>query len=175
MKKILTLFAVVGLIVFSSCEGPEGPPGPPGYDALVPEAFEVKNVNLIRVNNNQYEFSRNFSSYVDGNLFDDETVLIYRLTGIVDSTTPIWELIPKTTNFDNGDVADYFFKFSKINFKITVIGSFNLAEEPDLINNQTFRVVIIPSKFAKSVNKSNYLDVMKTLKLNESDIKQVNF
>ena len=44
MKKILTLFAVVGLIVFSSCEGPEGPPGPPGYDGESSnKVFEIIN------------------------------------------------------------------------------------------------------------------------------------
>jgi hypothetical protein len=168
MKKILTLFAVVGLIVFSSCEGDQGPPG---RDALMPEAFEVKNVNLTKVTTSNYKFSANFSSL----LFDDETVLIYRKTDQTNSGAPVWQLIPKTTNFDNGDFADYFFDFSKEDFVITVIASFDLATEPSLINNQTFRVVIIPSDFATSVNKNNYLDVMKTLKLNESEIKKINF
>lgn len=168
MKKILTLFAVVGLIVFSSCEGPEGPPG---QDALMPSAFQINNVNLKRITNFNYTFSANFSSL----LFNDETVLIYRKTDQTNSGAPVWQLIPKTTNYDNGDVADYFFDFSKEDFTITVIASFNLATQTDLINNQTFRVVIVPSVLASNLNKSNYLDVMKTLKLNDDEIKKVNF
>ena len=66
MKKILTLFAVVGLIVFSSCEGPIK--GLREDDALMPEVFEVKNVNLTKVTTYNYKFSANFSSL----LFDDE-------------------------------------------------------------------------------------------------------
>ena len=172
MKKILTLFAVavVGLIVFSSCEGPEGPPGPPGYDGLA-SAFQVNNVNLTRITNLKYEFSADFKPV----LFNDETVLIYRKTAVTNSGAPVWQALPKTTNFDNGDFADYFFDFSKEDFIITVIGSFNLAEEPSLINNQTFRVVIIPSSLAKTVNKNNYLEVMKAAKLSESEIDKVNF
>ena len=77
--------------------------------------------------------------------------------------------------FDNGDFAEYNFNFSKEDFVITVMDAFDLATEPSLINNQTFRIVIIPSDFATSVNKNNYLDVMKTLKLNESEIKKINF
>lgn len=166
MKKILTLFAVIGLVAFSSCEGPEGPPG---QNALMPTAFSVNNVNLSRVTNFHYEFGANFSSL----LFDDETVLIYRRTGQTNQGAPVWELLPRSINYDNGDVVDYSFDFSREDFLITVVGSFNLAEEPTLINNQTFRVVIVPSDLAASVNKKSYLDVMKASKLNESDIKVI--
>ncbi|KLT70254.1 MULTISPECIES: hypothetical protein [unclassified Flavobacterium] len=171
MKKILTLFAVVGLIVFSSCEGPEGPPGQDGYDGLAPSAFQINNVNLTRITNFKYQFGANFNPV----LFNDETVLIYRKTDQTNSGAPVWQLIPKTINFDNGDTADYFFDFSKEDFNIIVIASFNLAEEPSLINSQTFRVVVIPSTLAKTVNKNSYLEVMKAAKLNESEIQKINF
>lgn len=169
MKKILTLFAVVGLMAFSSCEGPEGPPG---NDALSPAAFQVNNVNLTRGNNGfLYSYSANFTSL----LYDDETVLIYRKTDVTNSGAPVWQLIPKTINFSNGDVLDYFFDFSREDFIISVEASFDLAQEPSFINNQTFRVVIIPSYLASTVNKSNYLDVMKAAKLNESQVKNIKF
>lgn len=164
MKKILTLFAVVGLIIFTSCEGPDGPPG---LDAPLPQAFTVNNVNLVRVTNNQYEFTRTFNQYVGGDLYNDETVLIYRKTGTTNAGAPVWQLLPNVINYDNGDIADYFFDYSKEDFLITVTASFNLATEPSLINSQTFRVVISPSDLIAGVNKNNYLDVAKTLKLDE--------
>lgn len=43
MKKILTLFAVVGLFAFTGCEGPEGPPG---EDAPLAPVIDVNNVNF---------------------------------------------------------------------------------------------------------------------------------
>ncbi|MFH6997127.1 hypothetical protein ACHRVZ_04285 [Flavobacterium sp. FlaQc-57] len=171
MKKILTLFAVVGLFAFSSCEGPEGPPG---QDALMPEAFEIKNVNLGKFADNEYNLKSTFQFEVGGPLFDDETVLIYRLTGTIDSSTPIWQLIPNTVYFDNGTRLSYDFDFSKIDFVITAKGNYNLSSTPGYINNQTFRVVIVPSKLAASVNKNNYLEVMAAAKLSESQIQKVN-
>ncbi|WP_343614429.1 hypothetical protein [Flavobacterium sp.] len=172
MKKILTLFAVIGLVAFSSCEGPEGPPG---QDGLSAQAFEIKNVNLARVTSNHYEYARDFAPYIGGNLYNDEVVLVYRLTDLTNSGAPVWQLIPKTTNYDNGDVADYFFDFSTKDFIISVIASFDLATQTDLINSQTFRFVILPSNLAASVNKNSYLDVMKAAKLSENQIGKVNF
>lgn len=171
MKKILTLFAVVGLMAFSSCSDNDNDVD----NDTIPQAFEVKNVNLTKVTNIHYEYANDFAPFIGGDLYNDETVLIYRKTDQTNSGATVWQLIPKTTNFDNGDVADYFFDFSKEDFIIKVIASFDLATEPSLINNQTFRVVIVPSVLATSLNKNNYSDVMSTLKLNESQVKKVNF
>lgn len=172
MKKILTLFAVIGLVAFSSCEGPEGPPGEPG---LNPQAFEIRNVNLSRIADNHYELTSTFNSEVGGDLYDDESVLIYRMTGTINSNTPVWQLIPRTLYLDNGNELDYDYDFSKVDFVIYADGTYNLGSTPNLIQNQTFRIVIIPSDLLASVNKNNYLEVMKAAKLNESQIQKINF
>jgi hypothetical protein len=175
MKKITTLFAIVGMLIFQGCTGPEGPPGPPGQDAQLPYAFEIKNVNLGRVADNEYNLKSTFQFEINDNLGDDETVLMYRLTDLINSTTPVWQAIPRTTYFNNGDILDYYFDFSKIDFIITARGSFNLAEEPDYINGQTFRIVLLPSNLAATVDKNNYNAVMSTLKISEDQIKQIEF
>ncbi|WP_347053123.1 hypothetical protein [Flavobacterium olei] len=172
MKKILTLFAVIGLVAFSSCEGPEGPPG---QDGLTGQAFEILNKNFVFNANDGYNISGTFDSWIDGNLFDDETVLVYRLKGTIDAQTPIWQLIPTTLYFDNGDEITYDYDFSKEDFKIYVGGNYNLAETPAYLNNQSFRVVIIPSILASTVNKNNYLEVMKAAKLDESKVQKIKF
>ncbi|MFH6966798.1 hypothetical protein [Flavobacterium sp. FlaQc-28] len=172
MKKILTLFAVVGLIAFTSCEGPEGPPG---RDALMPEAFEISNVNLGRVADNEYNLKSTFKFEIGDNLFDDETVLIYRLTGVINPTTPVWQLLPRTIYFNDGNELDYDYDFSKVDFIITARGTYNLLTKPEYIQNQTFRVVIIPSDLAKTVNTSNFSEVMSAAKLNESQIQEIKF
>ncbi|MBF7090206.1 hypothetical protein IUY40_01440 [Flavobacterium sp. ALJ2] len=170
MKKIITLFAIIGLVAFSSCEGPEGPPGP----ALMPQIFEIKNVNLGRVADNEYNLKSTFIFEIGDNLYDDESVLVYRLTEVINSTTPVWQLIPRTIYFNNGDIIDYYFDFSKLDFVITARGSFNLLNARSFIDNQTFRFVIVPANFLSSVNKNNYSEVMSALKLNENQVQLIN-
>ncbi|WP_394776639.1 hypothetical protein [Flavobacterium sp.] len=170
MKKIFILFAVVGLIAFSGCSNNDDDVD----NDTIPQAFEINNVNLGRVADNEYNLKSTFQFEVGGNLYDDETVLIYRLTGTINPSTPVWQLIPRTIYLDNGNELDYDFDFSKIDFIITARGTYNLLNTPSYINNQTFRVVIVPSVLASTLKTDNYLDVMKTLKLNESEIKKVN-
>ena len=67
------------------------------------------------------------------------------------------------------------FDFSKEDFTIYAGGTYNLALTPQYINNQTFRIVIVPGFFAKSLKDTDYFSVMKALKLNESKVQNVKF
>ena len=138
----------------------------------IPYAFQFTD-NLGRVANNEYNIKSTFQFEINDNLRDDETVLVYRLTGYVNLSTPVWQLIPRTIYFDNGEELDYDYDFSKVDFIITARGSYNLLDTPNYINNQTFRVVIIPSSLQVSINKNNYSEVMKALNLNENQIQQI--
>lgn len=168
MKKILTLFAVVGLFAFSGCSNNDD-------NDTIPQAFEIKNKNFSFNAEDGYNIYGTFQSWVGGDLFADETILIYRLKGTLDAQTPIWQLIPATLYLNNTDEVTYDYDFSKEDFKIYVGANYNMASTSEFVNNQTFRIVIVPSVLASTLNKNNYLDVMKTLKLNESEIKKVNF
>ncbi|MBS7256032.1 hypothetical protein [Flavobacterium branchiicola] len=176
MKKILTLFAVVGLIAFSSCEGPEGPPGIPGEDGLIAEVFELQNVNFDFNNADGYNIYRKLTP----NIFNSDVILIYRLAGTVNSTTPIWQQIPRTLYPEQGEL-DYDFDFSKEDFTIYAGGTYDLALTPEFIRNQTFRIVIVPGAFSsttgKSVNKEDYSDyneVIKKYNIDDSKVKVLN-
>ncbi|RXM47497.1 hypothetical protein [Flavobacterium sp. YO12] len=168
MKKILTLFAVVGLIAFTSCEGPEGPPG---LDAPMPVAFEIETSFSFNTTDG-YIISDSFSKYLKTDLYQNESVLIYRLEGVNNSGSDVWQLIPTTVFFPNGDSITYDYNFSKQAFTIFVGGD-NVAGKPSFINKQVFRFVVIPADFGVSVNKSNYFEVMKALNLNESQIQEI--
>jgi hypothetical protein len=170
MKKILTLFAVVGLFAFSSCEGPEGPPG---QDAPLPDAFEIK-TSFSFNSTDGYIISDTFAKYLGGDLFQNESVLVYRLEGTNSSGSDVWQLIPTTVFFQNGDSITYDYNFSKQAFTIFVGGD-NVAGKPDYINQQIFRFVIIPANFGTTLNKSNYSEVMNALNLKESQIKNISF
>ncbi|SFC85472.1 hypothetical protein [Flavobacterium phragmitis] len=169
MKKILTLFAVVGMMAFSSCEGPEGPPG---QDGLIAEVFELQNINFDYNNADGYNIYRKLTP----NIFNSDVVLIYRLAGTIDATTPVWQQIPRTLYLNQGEL-DYDFDFSREDFTIYARGTYDLALTPDLIRNQTFRIVIVPGAFSttsKSVSKPDYSDyyqVIKQYNIDDSNIK----
>ena len=169
MKKIITLLAIIGMFSLQGCTVEE----PMQDNDTIPEAFEIK-VNLGRVTDKQYNIFSTFKFEIGGDLFNDETILVYRKTGTISSGEPIWQLIPRTIYFDNGQELDYDYDFSKVDFIITARGTYNLLETPNFIFNQTFRIVIIPSNLQTSINKSNYLEVMNALKINENQIKKIN-
>lgn len=174
MKKILTLFAVVGLIVFSSCEGPEGPVGPVGPPGES-EVFELKNVNFAFSTQAGYNIYQNLNPLI----LPSDVILIYRLAGTVNPTTPIWQQIPKTLYNSKGEL-DYDFDFSKQDFTIYADGNYDLSLTPEFLNNQTFRIVIVPGYFSgtgKSVNKADYSDynaVIKKYNIDDTNVKQLN-
>lgn len=170
MKKIITILAVIGMFGFQACTGPEGPPG---LDAPMPQAFEIEN-NFSFNSDDGYIISDSFAKYLGGDLYQEESVLVYRLEGTNSSGSDVWQLIPTTVFFPNGDSITYDYNFSKQAFTIFVGGD-NVAGKPTYINNQVFRFVIIPADFGLSVNKSNYLEVMNALKINENQVQKINF
>jgi hypothetical protein len=173
MKKISTFLAVIGMVLISSCEGPQGPPGFDGFDGqdgLIAEVFELKNVDFDYNATDGYTIYRSLNPQI----FASDIILIYRMTGTIDSTTPIWQLIPRTLFLPEGEL-DYDFDFSKQDFTIYAGGTYDLSLTPQYINNQTFRIVIVPGDFSGSINKNNYADVMAALNINESQVQNINF
>jgi len=173
MKKILTLFAVIGLVAFSSCEGPEGPQGPQGPEGPVAEVFEISNVNFTAANN--YTISQKLNPVI----FDSDVVLIYRLSGTINPTTPIWQQIPRTIYNARGEL-DYDFDFSREDFSIYADANYDIALTPEFLNGQTFRIVIVPGSFSttgKSASKPDYSDyneVIKKYNIDDSNVKKLN-
>lgn len=164
MKRILLFFAVIGLITLSSCEGDQGPRGPQGPES---EVFELQNVNFQLNQNNQYTIFRQLNPQ----LRITDNILMYRLTGTINAQTPIWQLIPRTLFLNEGEL-DYDFDFSKVDFTIYAGGTYNLALTPQFIQNQTFRIVIIPGYFSKNagLNYEDYDSVIKALHINDSNV-----
>lgn len=168
MKKILFLFAAIGMTALTSCEGPEGPQGEPGYNVEA-EVFELNNVNFSY----DAEIGYNIYQTLTPNILDSDVILVYRLTDLIDSQTPIWQQIPRTLYVSEGEV-DYDFDFSREDFQIYVGGTFNLGSL--YTQGQTFRIVIIPGYFSKQANAvdlSDYNAVVKAYNIDESNIKQL--
>jgi hypothetical protein len=167
MKKILFLFAATAMLTLQGCDGPEGPRGDAGPPA---EVFEMQNVNFGYDTTNGY----NIYQTLTPNIGDADIVMVYRLSGTIDSQTPIWEQIPETMQVGEGDEVYYDFDFSREDFTIYADANFDLATTP-YISNQTFRVVIISGYFSSGANQRkaslSYNDLMKSLNLTEADVK----
>jgi hypothetical protein len=175
MKKIITLLAVIAMFGFQGCEGPEGPPGIPGQDgqdALLPTAFQITKT-FFNDPVDGYIISEPFQAYLDGDLYEDETVLIYRLEGVTNSGSKVWQLIPRTLYLSSGEL-DYDFNFSKQAFTIFAGGTYNLALTPEFLNNQTFRIVVSPSDLISTVDKKDYKAVINALNISESQIQNID-
>jgi len=173
MKKIFILFAAVGLVAFSSCTGDEGPQGPEGIPGPTNEVFEIFNEDFGYNADDGFNISGDFNPAIT----DASTVLIYRLIGTINADTPIWQLIPRTVYLTNNRELDYDFDFSRVDFKIYARGNYDLETTPEYIDDQTFRVVIVPGTFTdKSVNKPDYSDyyaVIKKYNIDDSNVKRL--
>lgn len=165
MKRVFTFLAIIGLMAFSSCNNDDD------FDSdTIAEVFELRNVNFSFSAADGYTIFRPLSPRI----FDSDVILIYRLSGTIDGKTPIWQQIPRTLFLNEGEL-DYDFDFSKEDFTIYAGGTYNLALTPQYINNQTFRIVIVPGYFAKTLKDTDYFSVMKALNLNESKVQNVKF
>lgn len=165
MKKIITLLAVVGMFSLQGCTTAD-----PVDNDTIAEVFEIKNINFVLDPVDGYIIYQKFTPTI----FASDVVLIYRLSGTVNSNTPIWQLIPRTLFVPQGEL-DYDFDFSQEDFTIYAGGTYNLSLTPQYLNNQTFRIVIVPASFSTSIDKNNFSAVMNALNIKEREIKQINF
>jgi hypothetical protein len=168
MRKISTLFAVIGMILISSCEGPQGPPGFDGQDGLIAEVFEVTT---------SFNSANNFSKVVvlTPTIFASDVVLVYRLVNVFQGQD-VWKLLPDTYYFNDGTRDfSYDFDFTISDVNIYMVGN-NLETVADQFRlNQVLRIVIVPGSFSAAINKNSYTDVMAALNMKESQVQNINF
>jgi len=177
MKKLLSLVSIV-LFTFASCSsddggiGPQGPPGPPGEDGLDGLGWT-------------FEETVNFQYFQDLNMYsafitipenvatinpNADAVLVYRLE--VADGTDTWSLIPQNF-FLEGGIIQYVYNHTASDVEILIDGNFNLSNlSTGFTNDQTFRVVVVPSDFAvdHDVDVSDYRAVMSALGIQENEI-----
>ncbi|SDH97247.1 hypothetical protein SAMN05421846_10387 [Chryseobacterium taeanense] len=167
MKKFLPilLLAFVGLFIFS-CKDDDT-----DYDTY----SQSKDVVGSFTSSNSYAFTQGIA--IQGT----DVVLVYRYLG--DS----WQLIPKmmylpdATGMPTNREFQYNFVFDTNNVQISIDDqNFNLstgltsAEATQYLNNQRFRIVLVPASAGKTVNSvdtSDYNAVIKYYNIDESRIK----
>lgn len=179
MKKIVSIMAITLMTLLTACEGSQGPQGFDGFDGqdgqdgqdgLISEVFELQNINFGYNAIDGYTIYQKFTPPI----YSSDNVLIYRKSGTTSDNSPVWQLIPRTLYVTQGEL-DYDFDFSKDDFTIYAGGNYNLSLTPTLINNQTFRIVILPGSFSTLINKNNYADVMAALNFKEKEVQLMSF
>jgi hypothetical protein len=117
---------------------------------------------------------------MDINIQSTDVVLVYRRDP---NASNAWQLIPKTYYLSGGRELDYNFLFSTQEVEIYTdridYNTLSTSERNQYLNNQTFRVVLVPanatgknSKSAKSagVDYNDYNAVVKYFNLNDSNV-----
>ena len=84
--------------------------------------------------------------------------------------TDIWRPLPQTAYLDAG-ILSYNFDFTTDDFAIFLEGTFNNFADagPDYLNNQIFRVVMVPAAFLETARakKMTYDNITKELGITE--------
>lgn len=165
MKKIITLFAVIGMLSLQGCT----PTDNSVDNDTISTVFETKEVSFTSTNN--YIIRFNFPSPT----YPSDMVLVYRLAGTTNGKD-LWEFLPETYYFDNG-TRDFSYNFNFTNTFVDIYLNGN-----DLISvpsgnrlNQIFRIVVIPADLIYAVDKNNYPAVMSALNIKENQIQKINF
>lgn len=111
-------------------------------------------------------------------LYSTDVVLVYRKKA-VDNGAIVWEQIPKTKYLTQGEL-DYDFDFTTSDIQIFTTANFdqatmNAADKTTYLNNQTFRMVIVPAAAGKSanVNYADYNSVINYYGINTSNVKKL--
>jgi len=172
MKKITLLIAFIGMIALQSCTVNEENDNVD--NDTIAEVFELRNVNFsYNSSTDGYFIYRSLNPQI----YASDNILIYRMSDLIDSNTPVWQLIPRTLYLSGGDELDYDYDFSREDFTIYANGTYNLSETPEYIFNQTFRIVIIPGYFSNrsdvQVDFNDYNAVIETFGINPNNIKNL--
>ncbi|MCM8571086.1 collagen-like protein [Gramella jeungdoensis] len=166
MKRILSIL-ILASIFLVSCEGDPGPQGPKGEDGLniVGQTFEAT-VDLAAPD---YSVFVEIPSSVE--VLDSDVILVYLLESVEDGAD-VWSLLPQTFYLEDGEVQ-YNYNHTTFDVNVYLHGTVDLNDlGPEFTDDQTFRMVVVPSDFAldSNIDVSNYQSVKAALNLSEKNI-----
>lgn len=190
MNKFNTIIGAFLVLLTVSCEGPTGPPGFDGFDGadgqdgldgIQGQIVEIDGVNFgYDVDGNIYSTLINFGDETNYEVREADAVLVYRFDGTIDlddnSTADAWSQIPQSFFLPEGTIQ-YVFAHTFVDLELFIDGNFDLsAISTDFTDNQSFRIVFVPSVFANSskMDTSNIENVMSALGIEESQVMKID-
>ncbi|WP_313270157.1 hypothetical protein [Epilithonimonas vandammei] len=134
-----------------------------------PAVYDLRNVNFSYNATDGWTYGQSFTKP----LLDQDYVVIFRQTG-TSGNAAVWQQIPRTLYLDQGEL-DYDFDFSKNDFMIYAGGTYDLSTTPQYLNNQTFRVVLVPAVYGKNatledLKKLSYEEIIAKYNIDESKV-----
>ncbi len=189
MKTFNTILSAFLVLFIVSCEGPEGPPGFDGFDGqdgadgapgVQAQVVEVDGVNFgFDADANLFSTIIAFSDITNFEVLEEDVVLVFRFDGTVDlddgSTADAWSQLPQNFFLPEGTLQ-YVFAHTFVDVELFIDGNFDLSGiSTDFTDNQSFRIVVVPSVFANGsrLDTSNLSAVMSTLGIEESDVRKI--
>ena len=135
--------------------------------------LDIKNESFTYDKDLGYVIHKSFTNP----LYNSDVVLIYRQSG-TDNGNPIWQQIPRTLYLNQGEL-DYDFDFTINDIAIYAGGNYDISTTPQFLNNQNFRVVLVPASFGRAtssagnVDYSDYNSVIKYYNIDDSKVKSL--
>lgn len=166
MKKIITLFAIVGLLSLQSCTVADSNANYVDNDTIS-EVFEVTT---------SFNSTNDYGKIINLNpsIFSSDVVLVYRLSGVFQGND-VWKLLPESFYLSNGTLDfGYRFDFTKNDVNVYMVGNDLQTVSTDYRLNQVLRVVIVPGSFAKTIDTNNYIEVMNAIQIKDSQIQKID-
>ena len=167
MKKFLPLLLIlISSIFIFSCKDDDD--DYVNVEVDYPAVYDL-NVNFTFNATDGWFFSQSFNNP----LLDQDYVVIYRQAGTENGAT-VWQPIPRTLYLEQGEL-DYDFDFTKNDFLIYAGGTYDISTTPQYLNNQRFRVVLVPAVFGKNANaedirKMSYEEVIAKYNIDDSKV-----
>jgi len=180
MKKIITLL-FISVFALTSCGddgaiGPQGPPGVNGLDGLdgLGYTFEETVTFDYFSNENLYSAIIQISDDIATAHPEADAVLVYRLEVLTDDGGEFdtWSLIPQNFFIEEGTIQ-YVYNHTASDVEVIIDGNFDLSNlDAGFTENQTFRVIVIPSLiFSSGLNLADMEAVMHALDIQEVDVR----
>ncbi len=164
--KIFSSVCILLTVFFIGCTGPAGPQGPVG-----PQGTNILGQTIERTVN--FTPSNGYGALVtfEPLIYDSDAILVYVLEGVDEFNNPIWRQLPRRVLFAFGTM-NYEYDFTKNDVRLFLDANFDLSMlESKWTLNQTFRIVVVPSDFARKMAKASYKQVSEALKLEDKDFK----
>lgn len=184
MKKFWTilLLLISGIFIFSCKDDDDNyvsTPTPYVDNDTIATVYDYTG-NFSFDTTNGWNFYRTLPSSLV--VYDSDVMLIYQKTGTTTDNYPIWQSIPATYYPVVGGVSQqvyYDYDFSVHDFMIYAQGSYDLTATPQYLNNQTFRIVMVPGayglggKTANDLKNLSYEEVIKKFHIDDSHVKSL--
>ncbi|MCB0452728.1 MAG: hypothetical protein KDC94_07520, partial [Aequorivita sp.] len=85
----------------------------------------------------------------------------------------VWSPLPQNIFYNNGDIIQYIFTNTFVDIQMLIEGNFDLStlNDPGVLNNQTFRIAVVPAEFAAT--NPSMKELLEKMQVDGSQIEKI--